>query len=56
VEVEDDGCGRQAGTRAGVGCQSMRERAAELGGDLRIEDTGGGTRVVAWLPLPEEDV
>jgi signal transduction histidine kinase len=33
----------------------MRERAAELGGSCRIEPApGGGTRVLARLPLPAE--
>ena len=39
---------------SGVGLVSMRERAAELGGECRIElAPGGGTRVVAHFPLPE---
>ena len=50
--VEDDGAGIPAGTRSGVGFASMRERAEELGGDLRIGPAdGGGTRVVATFPL-----
>jgi two-component system NarL family sensor kinase len=57
VEVVDDGVGevngRQPGT--GLGLLSMRERAEELGGACLIEPaTGGGTRVVASLPLLEE--
>ena len=36
----------------GVGLESMRERAEELGGTFVVEAaTGGGTRVVARLPL-----
>jgi signal transduction histidine kinase len=54
VEVTDDGCGLGPGFRAGVGVSSMRERAAELGGNLLIEPLGsGGTRVSARLPLGE---
>lgn len=52
VEVTDDGSGLPADVRAGVGLQSMRERAAELGGRCRVERRPGrGTRVSAWLPL-----
>jgi signal transduction histidine kinase len=52
VVVEDDGRGLPTERRAGVGLASMRERAAELGGECRVESRpGGGTRVVARLPL-----
>ena len=52
VVVEDDGRGLPDAPRAGVGLASMHERAAEVGGDCRIEPRpGGGTRVVARLPL-----
>ncbi|MFI7599473.1 histidine kinase [Actinoplanes sp. NPDC049681] len=52
VEVADDGAGIPAGTPSGVGLVSLRERAAELGGDCRIEcPDGGGTVVTARLPL-----
>ena len=52
VVVEDDGRGFPTSPRAGVGLTSMRERAAELGGECRVEPRpGGGTRVVARLPL-----
>ena len=55
VVVEDDGRGLPAERRAGVGLASMRERAAELGGECRVEARpGGGTRVVARLPLAAE--
>ena len=38
--------------RAGVGLESMRERAEELGGAIVVEAGDvGGTRVVAQLPL-----
>jgi signal transduction histidine kinase len=56
VTVEDDGVGIAAGTAAGVGLTSMRERAAELGGALRIDlRPSGGARVHAILPLPGRD-
>lgn len=55
VEIKDDGCGVQADHLVGVGLESMRERAAELGGECRIETiTGKGTTVRAWAPLNEE--
>jgi two-component system NarL family sensor kinase len=43
LEVSDDGVGMPEGRRAGVGMSSMLERAE------------GGTRVLASLPLPEEE-
>lgn len=50
--VADDGRGRDADARAGVGTRSMRERAEEQGGTLEVRDrAGGGTEVVATLPL-----
>jgi signal transduction histidine kinase len=53
VEIVDDGRGLPEQHRSGVGLLSMRERAEELGGTCRIEPApGGGTRVVAYLPLP----
>jgi signal transduction histidine kinase len=51
VEVTDDGRGLPADLRAGVGLHSMRERAAEMGGECRVEPAPrGGTRVLARLP------
>jgi signal transduction histidine kinase len=55
LEVTDDGDGLPTDNHAGVGLTSMRERAAELGGELRIEPgRPHGTRVWARLPLPVE--
>jgi two-component system NarL family sensor kinase len=52
VEVEDDGTGLPLALRAGVGLQSMRERASELGGSLDIASSPGhGTRVHVSLPV-----
>lgn len=56
LEIADDGAGLSDGlSRTGTGLRSMAERAAELGGELRVESppSGGtrGTRVVARLPL-----
>jgi signal transduction histidine kinase len=56
LEVADDGVGVPEGRRAGVGTNSMRERAEELSGTLTIEQIReGGTRVLARLPLPAKD-
>jgi signal transduction histidine kinase len=52
IEVLDDGRGVAADARAGTGLESMRERAAEVGGEVAIEARPeGGTRVLARLPL-----
>jgi signal transduction histidine kinase len=52
LEISDDGLGLPADIQPGVGLSSMRERAAELGGECRIEPLpGGGTRVGARLPV-----
>ncbi|MFI7627389.1 sensor histidine kinase [Microbispora rosea] len=52
VCVEDDGNGLRPDAVPGVGTESMRERAAELGGTLdRCARAVGGTRVTARLPL-----
>jgi signal transduction histidine kinase len=52
VMVEDNGAGICDGFRSGVGLQSMRERAEELGGNCRVEARpGGGTRVAIQLPI-----
>jgi signal transduction histidine kinase len=55
VTVTDDGVGLPVGTgRAGVGLASMRERAAEMGGEVTVQDApGGGVEVRAVLPRPE---
>ena len=52
LEVSDDGSGMPDGWRAGVGMTAMRERVADLGGQLAIEPGDPqGTRVTAWLPM-----
>lgn len=52
VRVEDDGRGIDPDVRAGVGFESMRNRAEELGGELRVSPrAGGGTVLAALLPL-----
>jgi signal transduction histidine kinase len=55
LEVADNGEGMSTRTRAGVGLTSMRERAAELGGECTIENIpSGGARVRARLPIGKE--
>jgi two-component system NarL family sensor kinase len=52
LSVTDDGRHSYAGDIAGIGLQSMRERAAELGGTFSIQPAkAGGTRLVVHLPL-----
>jgi two-component system NarL family sensor kinase len=53
LEVCDDGSGMPSEWRPGVGVSSIRERATELGGSCIVSEAlGGGTRVLARLPLP----
>ena len=55
LEIVDDGVGIPAGRSAGVGLSSMHERAEELGGGCTVGiSPGGGTRVLARLPLAKE--
>ena len=53
LDVADDGRGLPPDAPAGVGITAMRERAAELGGTLRIDSGTAGTRIVACLPTWE---
>jgi len=56
LQVCDDGQGMPGGWRAGVGITAMRERAAELGGELAIEPGRPcGTRITAHLPTGGHD-
>lgn len=56
LQVMDDGVGLPVNGQTGVGLNSMRERAAELGGTCLIEPRpGGGTQVLARLPLKNSD-
>lgn len=59
LEVRDNGIGLGANIRrdqvSGIGLQSMRERAEELGGSCKIENASqGGTQLVALLPVNTE--
>ncbi|WP_433262963.1 sensor histidine kinase [Actinosynnema sp. CS-041913] len=52
VEVVDDGCGAGKAEGSGVGLNSMRERAREIGGTWAMEDAAaGGTRIAVDLPV-----
>jgi PAS domain S-box-containing protein len=53
LSVSDDGCGMdKTGTgRKGLGCQTMRDRAASIGATLNLKtEPGGGTKVVCQVP------
>jgi signal transduction histidine kinase len=60
LEVQDEGQGispeklaeiRSRG--AGVGLRGMRERVLQLGGELRIQSEGRGTKISVTLPVAE---
>ncbi len=52
VRIADDGVGLPANARSGIGMQSMRERATEVGGVCVIENgVRGGVIVQLSLPL-----
>ncbi len=54
LAVQDNGCGLPATYLAGVGHQSMIERAAELGGNVTFTCApAGGLCVLATIPLPK---
>jgi signal transduction histidine kinase len=51
LEITDDGRGFVAEDSHGFGLHGMRERLAELGGDLTVTSSvGDGTRVLAMVP------
>jgi signal transduction histidine kinase len=52
LEIRDDGVGG-ASTNGSSGLLGLRDRAAVLNGELRVESPPGeGTVVAAWLPMP----
>ncbi|MGW2396031.1 histidine kinase [Kitasatospora sp. NPDC001664] len=55
VSVEDDGLGIAAGARPGVGTQSLRERAEEIGGTVEWHPGGAGTGTRLVLSVPVEE-
>ncbi len=60
VAVIDDGCGFDAeavaATSHRLGIQSMRERAAMLGGTVSFTSPGKGTRMLVQIPLHHQDL
>jgi signal transduction histidine kinase len=54
LEIMDDGIGLPEPIPVGVGMTSMRERAEELGGHLKLIPQSPGTLLRACLPCPEE--
>src|SRR4030095_7610085 len=57
--ISDEGCGFDPDgikAKAGIGLIGIRERLLLIGGHVSIESQPSrGTRVVAWIPLPEQD-
>jgi signal transduction histidine kinase len=52
LEIWDKGRGIPSGHRHGLGLQSMRQRAEELGGRFQIASSqNGGTKILVDLPL-----
>jgi signal transduction histidine kinase len=51
LEVRDNGHGMPANAAAGIGIESMRRRAGELGGTCTVSSRANGTMVAAILPL-----
>jgi PAS domain S-box-containing protein len=54
LRVSDNGCGLppgRPGRATSHGVRGMVERARYFGGEVRVENTGAGTRVTAVLPL-----
>jgi len=60
VTVVDNGCGFDAKAVAvsshRLGIQSMRERAAMLGGTLSFKSQGKGTKILVHVPLANRDL
>jgi two-component system, NarL family, sensor kinase len=52
LKIRDDGLGLPEQHRAGVGLNSMRERAVELGGNYQMNSSAaGGTELVVKIPI-----
>ena len=53
IEIHDDGVGGADPSR-GSGLRGLADRVAAIGGILSIDSpAGGGTRLVAELPIPD---
>lgn len=56
LTITDDGQGIPAGHQSGIGTQSMRERAAELGGTFSVRPAEpSGTRIKVRLPWRDDN-
>jgi len=58
VSIEDDGRGIPPGAAersTGYGLTSMRQRVESIGGQLRLESHGWGTRVIVQVPIEAFD-
>lgn len=55
LEITDNGSGIPDAHPVGIGLHSMRERAEELGGSCTVIGNSGGTQVVAYLPIEEQE-
>ena len=56
LEIQDNGRGLSSTRRTGVGLNSMRERAEELGGTWMIESLSTrGTRILVRIPCRSPD-
>ena len=56
ISVEDNGRGIRGGSARGLGLSSMRDRADEVGGTLKVSTAEGrGTKVLVRLPLAGEE-
>ncbi|MCJ7706816.1 MAG: histidine kinase, partial [Anaerolineales bacterium] len=55
LTIQDDGVGIEAGAAAGYGMRNMRDRAHLLGGNLKVDGSGGkGTMVTLEIPWRDE--
>jgi signal transduction histidine kinase len=57
--MEDDGKGmdERSENRTGSGLLGLRERAAQLGGELRLsERPGGGVQLIFTVPMPKQGI
>ncbi|HEY5729272.1 MAG TPA: histidine kinase [Anaerolineales bacterium] len=53
MEIKDDGMGLPKVRKQGIGLDSMRERAEELGGRLELSSSSYGTQVCAEIPIAQ---
>ncbi|MCY6382125.1 sensor histidine kinase [Hoeflea prorocentri] len=54
IDIEDNGRGMANASTNGHGLKNMRSRARELGGDIHIASSEGGTKVTFSMPLTLE--